>query len=46
MGVRSDAQFIVIDEYRPTKRLSMEDLKLLTSSTPVASFAGDMKSIT
>ena len=44
VGARSDAQFLVIDEYGVNKRLTMEGLKSLTSGNPKYSFAGNRKS--
>ncbi|GFR90172.1 hypothetical protein ElyMa_002560600 [Elysia marginata] len=42
-GCSSDAQFIIIDEYGPNKRMSMEQLKSLTSGNPQVSFAGQLR---
>ena len=39
-----DAQFLIIDEYGPDKRMLMSQLKSLTSGSPKSSFAGNRKS--
>ena len=43
-GCREDAQFLIIDEYGPDKRMLMSQLKSLTSGSPKSSFAGNRKS--